>query len=329
MENNKEASTAEEVKNNAASVAKPTTKELLKAGVQFGHETKRWNPKMQKYIFGSKNNIHIIDVAKTEENLDKAVEFLKDISSKGNVLFIGTKNQAADILKEEAIRAGAFFIDARWAGGLLTNFQIVKRSLTKLSTLETQLQEGVEGRTKYEVSRMKKEWQRLSRLYSGIKNLVDKPVAAVIIDVNYEKAAVRECRKMNIPIVAIADTNVDPDLIDYLIPANDDAINSIKVILRTLADAVLEGNKGKGVKHDLQDYSKLEVKITKSNEDEDVEEVQAVEGVSSESEPKISAPIIDTKVKRASKSKAKGILERVKEEADKKKASTKVAKKVK
>ncbi len=322
MEDKKETSVAEEVKDTAETktrvkVSLPTIKDLLKAGVQFGHETKRWNPKMRKYIFGAKNNIHIIDVEQTEIALKKAVEFLQDSSSKGNVLFIGTKNQATDIVKSEAIRAGAFFIDSRWAGGLLTNFPIVKKSLSKLNSLEKQLEEGVEGRTKYEVSRMKKEWERLSRLYSGIKTLTNKPVAAVILDINFEKAAVKECRKVHIPIVAIVDSNVDPDLVDYPIPGNDDAINSISLIVKTLADAVLAGNAGKGVKHDLKDYSKIEVKIVKSDENiEEVEPREVIEGEAPEMSPDTSK---NTESKPArSRKKVKGILEKVKEEAQEK-----------
>jgi small subunit ribosomal protein S2 len=300
-------------------VTVPDVKELLKAGVQFGHETKRWNPKMRKYIYGDKNSIHIIDVFKTEELLKKAVVFLEDAASKGQVLFIGTKRQASDIIREEAIRAGAFFIDERWAGGLLTNFQIVKKSLDKLNYIESQLEKGVEDRTKYEVSLMKKEWQRLNRLYSGIKGMVEKPTAVVIIDTNFEKAAVRECKKIGIPIIAIIDTNSDPDSAQYTIPANDDAIASIALLVRTLADAVLRGNKGKGINHKLQDYAKLEVKIIKI-EKEVEESVSKLDIVESE-DPKPQQPSRQLSAPTKSKGKAKGILERVKEEAEVKKSA--------
>lgn len=296
------------------SVAIPDAKELLKAGAQFGHETKRWNPKMKKFIYGEKNNIHIIDVEQTISKLDEAAQFLKDAASRGNVLFVATKRQASDIVKEEAIRAGSYFINVRWAGGLLTNFKMIKESLNKLNSLETMFEEGVQGRTKYEVSRMKKEWQKLDRLYSGIKSLSTKPTAVVVLDTNYEHAAVRECRKIGIPLVGVVDTNSDPESVNYPIPANDDAINSIKLILKVLADAVLEGNKGHGVKHNLKDYSKVEVKITKTQEEEK-EEAEAIESEETETKTVIEAP----KTARKSSTKTKGILEKVKEEAEKSK----------
>lgn len=295
------------------SVSMPDTKELLKAGTQFGHETRRWNPKMNKYIFGEKNNIHVIDVEKTQEGLKKASDFLTQVSANGNVLFVGTKKQASDIVREEAIRSGSYFIDARWAGGLLTNFKMIKESLNKLNSLERMFEEGVQDRTKYEVSRMKKEWQKLNRLYSGIKGLNTKPVAVIIVDTNFEKAAVKECKKISIPVVALIDTNSDPETADYVIPANDDAINSIKLVLHTLADAVLVGNKGNGVKHNLKDYAKVEVKISKNIVNEE-SSAQIIEGVST---PEVSQSKVTAQPK--SRKSSKGILERVKDEADKQK----------
>lgn len=289
--------------------------DLLKAGVQFGHESKRWNPKMSKYIYGEKKGIHIIDISKTEAELNKAVDFLKNISATGKVLFIGTKKQSSEIIKNEAIRAGSYYVDVRWAGGILTNFKVVKKSLDSLNDLEKKFEEGVEDRTKFEVSRMKKEWQRLSRLYSGIKTLTEKPVACVIVDTNYEKSAVRECRKIGLPIVGIVDTNSDPDMIDYVIPANDDAISSIQFILSKLADAVLEGNKGNGIKHNLKDYAEVEIKITKTESVEN-EEVEKVEESSAESKTIIIQKEEPKKTKRSSKVKTQGILERVKVEKE-------------
>lgn len=298
------------------SITMPEAKELLQAGAQFGHETKRWNPKMRKYIFGEKNNIHVINVDKTLEGLSSAANFLSEASAKGNILFVGTKKQASDIIKEEAIRSGAYYIDERWAGGLLTNFKMIKESLNKLNALEKMFEEGVQDRTKYEVSRMKKEWAKLNRLYSGIKALSSKPTAVFILDTNFEKAAVKECKKISIPIVAIVDTNSDPDLADYPIPANDDAIKSLKIILKTLGDAVLAGNKGEGVKHDLKDYSKVEVKITKNTVTDESGAELLSDDVNTQDAPKVVSKPVRVRA-------SKGILERVKEEADeKKKAKT-------
>lgn len=293
----------------------PDTKELLKNGVQFGHESKRWNPKMAKFIYSQKGGIHILDINQTQKRLEEAAAFLAEAASKGGVMFVGTKRQVSDIIKDEAIRAGAYFINNRWAGGLLTNFSIVKKSLDKLNALEKAFEEGVEDRTKYEVSRMKKEWERLDRLYSGIKGLTDKPTAVVIVDTNYEKSAVRESRKMGIPVVALVDTNSDPDMSDYVIPANDDAIGSVKLIVSTLADAALQGNKGKGIEHKLVDYSKVEIKI-KRNTDVSEDEVQQVE-LANESQSQPEAPRKTKAPARSSKGKVKGILEMAKEDKSK------------
>lgn len=290
--------------------------DLLKAGVQFGHESKRWNPKMSKYIYGEKKGIHIIDISKTEEQLNKAYDFLKEISATGKVLFIGTKKQASEIIRSQAIRSGSYYVDVRWAGGVLTNFKVVKKSLDSLNDLEKKFEEGVEDRTKFEVSRMKKEWQRLARLYSGIKTLTEKPVAVVVIDTNYEKSAVRECKKMGLPVVGVVDTNCDPDLIDYVIPANDDAISSIEYIVTKLADAVLEGNKGNGIKHSLKDYSEVEIKITKTENIVNEEVLKVEESTADESKTIIIKKEEPKKTKRSSKSKSQGILERVKDEKE-------------
>jgi len=240
--------------------------DFLKAGVQFGHETKRWNPKMHKYIFAEKNNIHIIDISKTIESLETALKFLQETAASGDILFVGTKRQASDIVKEEANKAGAYFIVNRWPGGLLTNFDHIKKSLKKFKDLEKDFQEGVEGRTKFEVSSMKKEWVKMNRLYEGIKNMGNFPKAIVVVDINYERKVITEAKKLNIPVVAIVDTNTDPDLIDYPIPGNDDAISSIRLLVGQIAQAVLKGNKGKGVKHEFIDYSQYEVKILKTEE---------------------------------------------------------------
>ncbi len=295
----------------------PELSDLLKSGAQFGHEKSRWNPKMAKYIFGIKNGIHVLDVQKTHEKLTTAYNFLKEASTKGYVLFVGTKKQASDIIKEEAIRSGSYFVTNRWAGGLFTNFNMIKQSLAKLQSLEKQFEEGVQGRTKYEVALMKKEWQTLTRLYAGIKNLTTKPVAVVVLDTKFEKAAVREARKVGIPVIGIVDTNSNPDSADYVIPANDDAINSIRIIFRTLGNAVMLGNKGAGVQHQLKDYSKEEIKITKAVEVEEVAERVSVDS----SEEETARTVKEAAAKPVkSTSKAKGILERAKEAATEKPA---------
>ncbi len=308
-----------------ADVKLPTAQELLQAGAQFGHQTKRWNPKMGKYIFGEKNHIHIIDAEKTIKGLEDAVKFLEEAASKGGILFVGSKKQASELVKEEAVRAGAFFINKRWAGGLFTNFAKIKLSLNKLRGLEKGFEEGVKDRTKYEVALMKKEWQKLNRLYSGIKTLETKPTAIVVLDTNFEKSAVKEARKVGVPVVGIVDTNCDPDMVDYVIPANDDAIKSISIVLKTLGDAILVGNKGAGVKHELKDYSKVEVKITKANEVE--EEAKIIISDNGEVAPEtltMQPTVINKSITQKPSTKTnKGILERVKEEAEEKKAPKK------
>lgn len=303
----------------------PELSDLLKSGVQFGHEKSRWNPKMAKYIFGIKNGIHVLNVESTYEKLKTAYDFLKEVASKGNVLFVGTKKQASDIIKDEAIRSGSFFVTNRWAGGLFTNFNMIKQSLAKLQSLEKQFEEGVQGRTKYEVALMKKEWQSLTRLYAGIKTLVTKPVAIVVLDTKFERAAVREARKVGIPVIGIVDTNSNPDSADYVIPANDDALNSIRLLFRTLGNAVLDGNKGNGIKHELKDYSKEDIKITKAIEVEEVAERVSVDNIESEETTRTVKEIASKPMK--STSKAKGILERAKEEATVKPAPVAEAKK--
>lgn len=290
----------------------PDVQELLKAGVQFGHQTKRWNPAMQEYIFGSKNGIHIIDVIQTRQSLKKALDFLVDASSRGNVVMVGTKRQARKLIEEKSIESGAFFVTHRWVGGLLTNNQSIKRSLKKLQDLETVFEEGVEGRTKFEVSRMKKEWERLNRLYRGIKELSQKPTAVVVLDVKYERNAVREARAMNIPVVAVVDTNTDPNKVDYPIPGNDDAVSSIELFLNLFAEAIKQGNEGKGIRHEFKDYSKLDVEIKKQEADNEDQDAIVVEEVKEETTVKPSRRVVSTQ-------KSGGILENVQRQKEAKK----------
>jgi small subunit ribosomal protein S2 len=243
----------------------PDVKEMLKAGVQFGHRVRRRDPRMDDFIFATKWDISIIDVTKTSELLEKALKFLAGASSKGEILFVATKRQAQDIVKKEAMRAGAHYIVTRWPGGLLSNFQLIKKSIAKLRGLEEGFERGVENRTKYEISLMKKQWERLNRLYAGIKSMEQLPKAVVIIDTNYERVALSEATKLGIPVVSVVDTNTNPELIDYPIPGNDDAIGSLEMFMKAFGDAVLQGNEGRGIKHDTKDYSTAEVKIIRKN----------------------------------------------------------------
>ncbi|MEW6544142.1 MAG: 30S ribosomal protein S2 [Nitrospirota bacterium] len=220
-----------------------TIKELLEAGVHFGHQTNRWNPKMKKFIFGERNGIYIIDLQQTVQRFETAYAFVRDTVAAGeSVLFVGTKRQAVDILEEEAKRSNMFFVNKRWLGGMLTNFQTIRRSIEKLKKFEATLAEGTQHRlTKKELSQMEKERQKLEKYLSGIKNMVTLPACVFVLDTRVERIAVQEANRLSIPVVAIVDTNCDPDGIAYPIPGNDDAIRSIKLIASRVADACIEG----------------------------------------------------------------------------------------
>jgi len=220
-----------------------TIKELLEAGVHFGHQVKRWHPKMKKYIFGEKNGIYIIDLQKTLKGLEDAYNFIKDTTSTGvPVLFVGTKKQSQDAIQEEANRSGSFFINQRWLGGMLTNFYTIKKSIEKLKKIEAMKEDNtLELLPKKEVASLEKERSKLDKNLLGIKDMPSLPGAVFIVDPKKERIAVAEARKLSIPIVAIVDTNCDPDEIDYVIPGNDDAIRAIKLITSKIAEAVIEG----------------------------------------------------------------------------------------
>ncbi len=220
-----------------------TIKELLEAGVHFGHQVKRWHPKMKKYIFGEKNGIYIIDLQKTLKGLEEAYNFIKEVASTGvPILFVGTKKQSQDAIQEEATRAGAFYVNQRWLGGMLTNFSTIKRSIEKLKKIETMKQDGTfELLPKKEVAALEKERAQLEKNLSGVKDMPSLPSAVYIVDPKKERIAIAEARKLAVPIVAIVDTNCDPDEVDYVIPGNDDAIRAIKLITSKMAEAVLEG----------------------------------------------------------------------------------------
>ncbi len=220
-----------------------TIKELLEAGVHFGHQVKRWHPKMKKYIFGEKNGIYIIDLQKTLKGLEDAYNFIKDITSTGvPVLFVGTKKQSQDAIQEEANRSESFFINQRWLGGMLTNFYTIKKSIEKLKKIEAMKEDNtLELLPKKEVASLEKERSKLDKNLLGIKDMPSLPGAVFIVDPKKERIAVAEARKLSIPIVAIVDTNCDPDEVDYVIPGNDDAIRAIKLITSKIAEAVIEG----------------------------------------------------------------------------------------
>ena len=220
-----------------------TMKELLEAGVHFGHQVKRWNPKMKRYIFGERNGIYIIDLQKTLKGIEDAYAYVRGQAATGaGVLFVGTKKQAQDAVMEEAHRASAFYINQRWLGGMLTNFTTVKKSIDRLKKLDTMKEEGtLQLLTKKEAARLEKEREKLAKNLSGIKDMKELPGIIFIIDPKKEKIGVAEARKLSIPTVAVVDTNCDPDEIDHVIPGNDDAIRAIKLLTSKMADAVLEG----------------------------------------------------------------------------------------
>ena len=221
-------------------------KQLLEAGVHFGHQTRRWNPKMAEYIFTERNGIYIIDLQKTVKKLDDAYMFVRELSANGeNVLFVGTKKQAGDSIKEEAERAGAYYVNARWLGGMLTNFKTIRRRIDRLAQLRKMEEDGTFDRLpKKEVVKLELEIEKLEKFLGGIKEMNKLPGALVIVDPRKERIAVAEAHKLGIPIVAIVDTNCDPDEIDYVIPGNDDAIRAVRLIASAMADAIIEGRQG-------------------------------------------------------------------------------------
>jgi len=221
-------------------------KQLLEAGVHFGHHTRRWNPKMAEYIFTERNGIYIIDLQKTVKKFDEAYMFVRDLAANGGtLLFVGTKKQAADAIKEEAEKCGMYYVNVRWPGGMMTNFKTIKKSITRLNTLTKMSEDGTwDLLPKKEVAALQKELADLEKNYGGIKTMVELPSAVFIVDTKKEANAVKEAKKLGIPVIAIVDTNCDPDDADYIIPGNDDAIRAIKLISSALADAVIEGRQG-------------------------------------------------------------------------------------
>jgi small subunit ribosomal protein S2 len=224
-------------------LASITMKELLEAGVHFGHQTKRWNPKMKQYIFGERNGIYIIDLQKTLRLFKEATQFVSELAAQGKtVLFVGTKRQAQDAIAEEALRSNMFFVNQRWLGGLLTNFSTIQKSIKRLKELDSMATDGrYELLPKKEVTRLERERKALEKNLSGIKNMPGLPDALFVIDSKNEEIAVAEARRLAIPVIAIVDTNCDPDVVDYVIPGNDDALRAIRLFASKIADSVIEG----------------------------------------------------------------------------------------
>ena len=223
-----------------------TIKQLLEAGVHFGHHTRRWNPKMQEYIYTERNGIYIIDLQKTVKKFEEAYMYVRELSAENkSVLFVGTKKQAADAIKEEAERCGMYYVNVRWPGGMMTNFKTIKKSINRLNTLTKMAEDGTfDMLPKKEAAARQKEMADLERNYGGIKNMNELPAAIFVVDTKKEANAVKEAKKLGIPVIAIVDTNCDPDDADYIIPGNDDAIRAIRLIAATMANAVTEGRQG-------------------------------------------------------------------------------------
>ena len=221
-------------------------KQLLEAGVHFGHQTRRWNPKMAEYIFTERNGIYIIDLQKTVKKIEEAYAFVKEVAESGKeVLFVGTKKQAQDSIKEEAERVGMYWVNARWLGGMLTNFKTIKKRIDRLEQLTKMEEDGTfDLLPKKEVINLKAEREKLEKYLGGIKDMKDLPGALFVVDPRKEKIAIEEAKKLGIPVVAIVDTNCDPEDVDYVIPGNDDAIRAVKLIASTIANAIIEGRQG-------------------------------------------------------------------------------------
>jgi len=257
-------------------MAVATLVELLDAGMHFGHQTQKWNPKMKPYIFGAKNGIYILDLRVTSDKLDEAYNVVRDYAARGrNVVFVGTKKQAAEVVAQEAVRAGAYYVNRRWLGGMMTNFETIRGRVNKLRELESFMESGHTDRLpKKEVAQLNRQLQKLSKTLGGIKEMKGMPDLIFVVDQKKEFIAIQEAKKLGIPVVCLADTNANPDGIDYIIPGNDDAIRSIKFVASKLADAILEGKELRQNKANSSSSGKIE-KIQAS--DAGVEEAQTEE----------------------------------------------------
>lgn len=249
-------------------------KQLLEAGVHFGHQTRRWNPKMAPYIFTERNGIYIIDLQKTVKKIDEAYNFMRTVAEQGKpVLFVGTKKQAQNAITDEANRCGQFYIAERWLGGTLTNFKTISKRIARLDDIERMEEDGtMEKLSKKEVSKLRLEHEKLERYLGGIRDMKGMPGAIFVVDPKKEKIAVREARILGIPVVGIVDTNCDPDDVDYIIPANDDAIRAVKLIAGSMADAIIEANQGESF-----DEGEADENADVENADAVDDEIEAVE----------------------------------------------------
>lgn len=257
--------------------------ELLDAGVHFGHQTQRWNPKMKPYIYGARNGIYVIDLRKTTELFDKACEVVREFAARGkNILFVGTKKQAAEVVAEEAKRAGVHYVNKRWLGGMLTNFETIRSRVNKLKELEEFISSGhAEKLPKKEIAQLNRQLAKLSKTLGGIKDMRGLPELIFIVDQEREEIAILEAKKLGIPVICLADTNANPDNIDYIIPGNDDAIRSIKLIASKLADAVLEGKELRA-NHATEVKKIQEIKAEDAGVDTKTETSEAIEEKSEE-----------------------------------------------
>lgn len=253
-------------------------KQLLEAGVHFGHQTRRWNPKMKKYIFTERNGIYIIDLQQTVKKVGEAYDFVKSIAEEGGkVLFVGTKKQAQDAIKEEAERAGQLYVNQRWLGGILTNYDTIKGRIKRIDEIEKMEEDGLfEVLPKKEVVEIRKEYDRLIKFLGGIRDMKEMPKAIFIVDPRKERNAINEAKKLNIPVVAMVDTNCDPDEVDYVIPSNDDAIRAVRLMTSKMADAVLEAQQGVS-DQEVAEEQNIDLSIDLSNEEttEEVVETEA------------------------------------------------------
>jgi len=261
-----------------------TMKELLEAGVHFGHETRRWDPKMKPYIFGARNGIYIIDLQKTVQLFKEAYQFIRDITAKGDyILFVGTKKQAQETIYEQATRCGMFYVNHRWLGGMLTNFQTIKRSIDRLNKLEAMKNEEIYNLLpKKEVMELEKERSRLEKSLGGIKNMDRLPGAIFVIDPKKEKIAVREARKIGIPSIGIVDTNCNPEDVDYIIPGNDDAIRAIQLFASKVADATIEGRQLYEKQLQIEGAREEKQTVEQVESAEEIKEEEVIEGVEEE-----------------------------------------------
>ena len=252
-------------------------KQLLEAGVHFGHQTKRWDPKMAEYIYQARNGIHIIDLQKTSKKIDEAYKFMKDIAEEGKtILFVGTKKQAQECVKDAAIKSNMFYVDQRWLGGMLTNFKTIKTRIARLNKLEEMENDGTfEVLPKKEVAALKNEKEKLEKNLGGIRDMKEMPGAMFVVDPKNERIAVLEAKKLNIPIVGLVDTNCNPEDVDYPIPGNDDAIRAVKLITDVMANAIIEGRQGEALDNEKEEIATEEptsIEEVVAEETETVEE---------------------------------------------------------